>query len=199
MKKFVAILTAVVLAALLVVPAFATSPVTFDSRENTATFPGEQDIDVTVNVKDEAGQDITATVYYVTVAWESLDFTFKFEVENQFLTWNPEQHQYWNTQDDEAAEGEWVDNDDPGRSIVVTNHSNASIRYAASFTNDLKSSEELNGVIANIYGDDDTLPTAEGTTYAAAPNAGYAVKVSGTPTTKSTFKVDTITIAISAN
>lgn len=199
MKKLVAILTAVVLAALLVVPAFATSPVTFDSRENPATFPGEQDIDVNVNVKDGAGETITTTVYYVTVAWESLEFTFKFDATNENLTWNPETHQYWDTTTNAAATGTWQNNDDPGRSIVVTNHSNAGIAYTAKFTNNLKSSDELNGVIANIYGDDSTLPTAEGTTYAAAPNAGYAVKVSGTPTTKSTFKVDTITIAISAN
>ena len=81
----------------------------------------------------------------------------------------------------------------------MTNHSNAGINYAATFTNNTTTSDELNGVTAALADQGTgTLATAEGTAVAAAPTAQYSVTVSGTPTTKAAFTVDTITVAITA-
>ena len=185
MKKLIAILTAVVIAAMAVVPAFAETTIT--------TLPGQDTGDVYVNVYDENDHELT-TVYYVVVEWDDLTFTFNFDGTNAEVVWNPETHKYMNGSSE--ATGSWAV---ATKNITVTNHSNAAVAYAAKFTNNALVSEAKNGVTATLEDQGTgTLITAEGTAPTAAPSNKYTVTVSGTPTTKEAFAVDTITVAITA-
>ena len=185
MKKFIAILTAVVIAAMAVVPAFAETTIT--------TLPGQDTGEVKVNVLDNGNHELT-TVYYVVVSWDDLKFTFNFDGTNAQVVWNPSTHQY--EKDGTVATGNWAV---ATKNVTVTNHSNAAVAYAAKFTNDALVSEAKNGVTATLADlGTGTLVTAEGTAVSAAPSAQYSVTVSGTPTTKEAFTVDTITVAITA-
>ena len=185
MKKLIAILTAVVIAAMAVIPAFAETTIT--------TLPGQDTGEVKVNVYDEHDQELT-TVYYVVVSWDDLTFTFNFDGDNTEVVWDPTTHKYMNGSSE--ATGTWAA---ATKNVTVTNHSNAAVAYAAKFTNDAVVSEAKNGVTATLEDQGTgTLITAEGTAVSAAPAAQYSVTVSGTPTTKEAFTVDTITVAITA-
>lgn len=182
MKKLVAILTAVVMAALLVVPSFAATSIT--------VLPGSDNKDVIVNVLDNNDEQLTV-VYKVDVEWESLEFTFNFDGSKTEVLWNPDTHQY--EKDGAAATGTW---DRTTAKVTVKNHSNADVKATALFDT-AKSSTKL-GVTATIAEDEQTIANAEGTAVADAPKAEYTVTVTGTPTTMNQFTVDTITVSIAA-
>lgn len=185
MKKLMALILAVVMVSVFSVSAFATD----------VTPQGDGEKDVQANVVDKDGQDIDdedpkiTKVYHVVITWESLEFTFKAEQAAEDLIWDSENHKYSN------LTGEWQNN--TGRKLTITNHSNATVGYAANFDNGTKTGAVKNGVTSALTGTDGTLATAVGTLPEEAPNYTYTVAVSGTPTVLDTFTVDTITVTLS--
>lgn len=132
---------------------------------------------VTVNV------DPAATVYYVTVDWESLDFTYNLG------TWNPENHSY--------AGGGWGEK--TAANITVKNHSNTDITVDANFKNNEKTitNEEMN-VTANITLLNQELESAENS-YGEFENADsttirVALDDDKEPTKKTKQLLETVTV-----
>ena len=185
MKKLVALVLAIALLAICSVSAFATN----------VTPTGDGAKDVQANVVDKNGEDIDdddddiTKVYHVVISWESLEFTFKAEQTANELVWDSTNHKYSN------LTGEWQNN--TGRKLTLTNHSNATVGYAANFENGTKTGAAKLGVTSALTGTDGTLATAVGTLPEEAPNYVYTVAVSGTPYVLETFTVDTITVTLS--
>lgn len=185
MKKIMALILAIAIFAIGSVSAFASNV--------TPTGDGEQD--VKANVVDKDGNDIDdddekiTKVYHVVISWESLEFTFKSEQTAAELIWDSTNHKYSN------LTGEWQNN--TGRKLTITNHSNATVGYAANFENGTKTGEAKLGVTSALTGTDGTLAWAVGTAPEDAPNYIYTVAVSGTPYKLEPFTVDTITVTLS--
>ena len=163
-----------------------TTKSTYDSREGAfnANFSSYEKADsytgqVTVNV------DPVATVYYVTVDWDNLDFTYDLG------TWNPENHSYT----DGNGWGEKT-----AANIIVANHSNTDITVDANFNNNEKSitNEEMN-VKANITLLDEKTVLASAEKYREFENADstiitVALDESKVPTKKTNQLLDAVTV-----
>ena len=185
MKKFLALILAVVMDLACSLSVFA--------DDVAPTGDGSKDVKSTVVDKDgndlDDDDDKITKVYHVVVEWESMEFTFKAEQAAEDLIWDSTNHKYSN------LTGAWQNN--TGRKLTLTNHSNATVGYAANFANATKTSDVKNGVTSQLTGTDGTLATAVGTLPADAPNYVYTVAVSGIPTVLEIFTVDTITVTLS--
>ena len=185
MKKLVALILAVVMVLACSISVFA----------DTVTPTGDGSKDVKSTVVDKNGDDLDdddddiPKVYHVVVEWDSMEFTFKAEQAAEDLIWDSTNHKYSN------LTGEWQNN--TGRKLTLTNHSNATVGFAANFENGTKTNNEKHGVTSALTGTDGTLATAVGTLPAEAPNYTYTVAVSGIPTVLEIFTVDTITVTLS--
>lgn len=116
MKKFLLIALAVVMMMTLAISAFAAETVV---DGNFTPVKGE----VTVNYKE----DVTETVYYVTVEWEDLAFEYVGET----WRWIAQEYRY-----ERVKEGSWVDDT---KEITVTNYSNAAVTVTAALSDEVVS------------------------------------------------------------
>lgn len=197
MKKFASLIVVLTMMFSLCVSASA-------ATINTNT--GSEDMPVQIKVTEGLG----GTVYNVTVAWESMDFTYKKAATG---TWDPATHTYSNGN----AAG-WVTNgnqlvadaDEQGNhtavssAITVTNHSNAEVKVGAAL-DEGKTTETYDGVTLALSRDagDEILSDASQEAYADVSGADkivYTLEVSGVPGdsySSDLTKVDTITVTIS--
>ena len=195
MKKIIAILVAVSM--LVAFSAFTAFAAVIEELD------GSDSADVTVNVQDANPQPQPEIdpVYYVDVAWETLEFTYVWtSTDGSSVSWNPETHTYQG-ENGEDANGAW-DNDVIADAIVVTNHSDANINAFAKFSNDATVSDAVNGVTAEVSCDGDMVELASAAVvaygdYDAAESGSFDVSVDGQPGITSAFTVDTITVTIS--
>ena len=169
MKKLLAGVLALALAASMAVPAFAET-----------TTGGNSSIQVTGEYRDGAASPETIAA---DITWE--DMTFNYTEGEK--TWNPETHQV------DQADGTWSGG---AKAITVTNHSNVGImaKFAfapngdivGSFTKDSTPTDQL------------TLATAGSTEVAAAPTGTVNFAITGGTITQS-GKLGTITVYIVPN
>lgn len=193
MKKILALTFVLLLTVALSVSSFAAtkSPSTTtiaqtDAEKSSGDFPSSNTdtCDVDVKIVNTA----VLSVYNVTIAWDSLDFTFTFANTN---VWNPADHTYGGTG------GSWANND--GRKITVTNHSNEDVYVTASMD-----TYTANGVTAKLNGTaaafaKTKIDTGVGLTYTTADKEEISVTVEGIPTIESDFSIGTITVTITAS
>lgn len=204
MKKFLALLLAVMMIASMSITAFAA-----DDDDSTGLMYGDNQ---SVNTSDSTvlvnfdGSVPTDTVYYVNVTWKALDFTYSFV---QGVTWDPVNHVY-QPKDGQIGSWKWFDGTDTKTgdasgvtlddAITVVNHSNASVYIVAGFgATNPSAAMTSNGVTATIVEGITSreIVTAEGTIATEAPEITYDLTVGGTPTTDSGFELGTITVTIS--
>ena len=161
-------------------------------------------------VQIKVTEGVGGTVYKVTVAWESMDFTYKKAASG---TWDPDTHTYsngnaagWTVNGNQLIAGA----DDYGNytavssAITVTNHSNAPVTVDAAL-DDGKTTVEHDGVTLELSfdADDKVLKNAAVAAYndvAGADRIVYTLKVGGVPGdsyTSNLAKIDTITVTIS--
>lgn len=197
MKKFAKLILALSMTFILCVSA---SAATIDANNGSENMP------VQIKVTEGVG----GTVYNVTVAWESMDFTYKKAASG---TWDPDTHTYSNGN----AAGWTVDGnqliaevDTAGNytavssAITVTNHSNAQVTVDAALNNNEKTAEH-NGVTLALSTDavDQVLANAAEVAYndvAGADRIVYTLKVGGIPDstyTNTLVNINTITVKIS--
>ena len=133
------------------------------------------------------GGSTTPTVYYITVTWDSLTFTYT-EAE-EVRDWNPEEHKYDTKQED----GSW---DKTAADITVTNHSNTDIGVAMNFDGS-GTSKTVSGVTATLSNHTFDLDTAEDIAeFANADKDVTTVSVSNKPSVGEGFTVGMINIVI---
>lgn len=204
MKKLVSILLALVLALGLTLSAFAALPAN-DVNEGTGIGTKTGEVKITVN------DGVDTTVYYVTVEWSNLEFTYQKEGSG---TWNPESHTYSDATSDgwvvSTAEGvndavSGVNNDIITRTdaITVTNHSNADVKVDATFgtttssavTATLSNQDATEGIAVELES------AAEGTHLNNVNDADkviYSLTLTGAPGEgeSSSFTLGTITVSI---
>lgn len=219
MKKFLALILAMLMIASMSITAFAA-----DDDDSTGLLYGTNgatsDSDVNVVI---SGDVPTGKVYYVNVSWKNLDFTYSFV---QGVTWNPEAHQYekagsavgaWNWYKsgvDANTEGivenvDYVKGDANGvtlpKAITVTNHSNATVNVSAAFITTDENGSQKTDAAMTTSGATATIvegvalreiKTAEGTEYGSAPDITYSLTVGGTPSTDTGFKLGVITVTV---
>ena len=155
MKKLLAGILSLALAAAMSIPAFAA---------NAATNDGTKGTDITVNGKYQASEP-TADVISVDIAWDAMNFTYTAPSKG---TWNPTTHEYEN-----ATEGSWAATSGTDPKITVTNHSNVDVKAKFSF------SSSVNGLNGSFTKDTLALDTAVGTEAADAPTDETVFSVSG--------------------
>lgn len=189
MKKMIAIMMAGTLVLGTSVFAFAEDPTPTPAKTDAGLNLSSDDkstssLDVNVKVLDK---DIT-TVYYIDVEWYSMDFTYTFGTGD---TWNPETHTY------QTGDGKW---DKTKSTVDIINHSNAPVNVAAGFIQEGSSSTTatMNGVTASVALDKNQVDTGVGLTYTTADKATATVSISGVPSIQENFKIDTLTITLSA-
>ena len=171
MKKFIALaLTLAMALCVLAIPTFAED------------VPANASTDVNVNIAENGTVE---TIYDIDIKWTDLTFTYTFEGEG--AKWNPDSHAYESAAAN-ASIGTW---NQTAANITVTNHSNAAVTVTASKTD----AENTNGVTFALTNTTLPLANAEGTARENAPSGTIGCEVSGVPTTKTTFKVTTITLA----
>lgn len=179
MKKFLALLLAVLMIASMSVTAFA--------EEVTNEVSGSKTGNVDVQVFDKStNKPIESTgTYKVTITWGNL--LFKIEVANaNDVTWNGSAYTVKN--------GAW---DHEEADVTVTNLSDMPIKVNGLFDNGLEESATVDGVTAKISGGVQNLASAVGQN--PAPVATYTVEISETvPTTlkELEFTVDIIELTI---
>ena len=177
MKKFVALILAVVMVFAL---ATSASAVDYPHTDTTTTVPTSFSGTVTVSVSGNV-----SLVYSVKVDWESLDFTYAF------TGWNDSTHSY---------DGNWTYS---SANVKITNNSNQSVVYSASAEKTVDGNSPLNGV--NLLLDTDDVLTAtetpSATLAAAGATATFKVVVTGAPsaaTEQSTkHNLGTVTVSLS--
>jgi len=160
---------------------------------------------VTIQVDDNG----TGEVYSVQVDWGNL--AFEYNMNSSLGEWDPENHQYdnegteaqgWQIKDSQAVIQENIDENlvtvGVKNTITVSNHSNAAVKYTASYVDD-------NGTnVSGITMYDAELPTGEDLAACAvggvAPSHSFAFGVTGTPgaTTDGIITLGTLTITIAA-
>ena len=188
-KLFVVIL-ALILTMSMTATAFADAGSTTLGSVNV---PGNS-VEIGVTGKYSNETSTGATVYSVDVAWGAMSFTYKVTGTG---TWNPTTHQY---DANESSTGTWaVDNDESGNPtnvITLTNHSNAPVKAAFSFTDTTST-----GITGNFSKSDFTLATAVETTREAAPTNNSALTLSNgklESTNISATSIGTVTVTLSA-
>lgn len=182
MKKFLALLLAIVMTCALVIGVSASS--TPDAEDETQV--------VQVNVETEA----TGTVYSVDVAWGSLVFTYKDATAG---TWQPADHSYANVGTDGWKTGEGVAAQ-VSSTVTVTNHSNADVTIKTSYENEA----DTKGVTVSVTGESTAVAGKLLTAgvvgeYDTAANTTINVTVSGTPTitdVDGNVTIGTITVTV---
>ena len=171
-KRLTSLAAAAALVLGLGTPAFAANPIESlggtDSAEVKATY--------------QAG-GTSATVYNVSIEWDSLEFTYTAAADG---TWDPTTHSYSG-----GGQASWSGS----KNIVVTNHSNAAVVATASFQAD-SGYEDVTMTFGN---NEQTLQTAEGTAVASAPSATITVTPGGTlPESANGGKIGSVTLTITA-
>ena len=214
MKKFLALLLAVMMIASMSITVFADNGSDSTPANDLAADLGgaEGDTlskkDVTVIADGLSGTNKPDTVYHVVVTWASLDFTFKFDTALTDMVWDPVSHTYMAPDGaDEGTEldaltGKWANGDatteTKANAVTVVNHSNATVNVNAT----VSKTEATNGVLTKVAlaeNDSGELASAEGKALDAAEiTCVYNVTVEGTPTIVTQFTVDTVTLTIGA-
>lgn len=209
MKKFLALLLAVMMIASMSITAFA-DDVTENNlyaTQQTANPTGKDDSlashDVNVTSKLFDGETTITPTYHVVVTWETLAFEFTFNQSATEAKWNPATHTYQYVTGDGTLEdltGKWTGTyaAADGASATITdavkvdNHSDADVYVTASAgTGD-------NGVTTTLTPDSDNkLNTAEGLDKDTYDSWTCDVTVAGTPTVLETFVANTVTLKIS--
>lgn len=192
MKKFLALLLAVMMIASMSITAFAASAAK-EEVTNTTTTTSTQSVTV---VSSTAG---SVPVYHVLVEWKALHFTYAFA---SGAVWDPSSHTYKNEANGagtwSATNGTAIENGVKITSAInVENHSNAQVWIKATYAQETQNY----GVNADVS-DKDTfhnLANAEGTTYDKAPAKAFDVSVTGVPTQNDEFPLGTVTLTLSAD
>ena len=143
--------------------------------------------DITIEVINGAS---TPTVYYVVVAWESLQF--KYDLGGGQNKWIAENHAYTIT---DAADADWSDND---AKVTVTNHSNVGVNIVTLI--DGSKRKEMNNVVAALDKTTAAIEEADKAAYMGvnsnkAPSAVFTITVSGVPTAAD-FKLGKVTVMV---
>ena len=143
--------------------------------------------DINIDVINGAS---TPTVYYVVVAWESLQF--KYDLGGGQNEWNAEAHAYTIT---DAANARWSDYD---AKITVTNHSNVGVNIETLI--DGSNRKEMNNVVAALDKTTAAIEEADQAAYMGvnsdkAPSAVFTITVSGVPTAAD-FKLGEVTVKV---
>ncbi|MBP3313800.1 MAG: hypothetical protein J6K84_03990 [Oscillospiraceae bacterium] len=193
MKKILSIVLAVSMLFALALNAGAA----VGSTNLDAGISGETSKPVKVTVN---GVEVSSTIYYVVVEWDSLNFTYDFDEAGR--VWDPEQHEDIITEGNAGWEVDTANGQDSIANgvkgdITVINHSNAAVQYSA----ELAVGTDLGGVSVALSGDDaKTLTSGVGLTFATADKGTFAVEVTGAPTAKveAITTVKTLNIEITA-
>jgi len=173
LKKFTAIILAVMLVMAMSATAFAAESGTID------TAAGSKTIDVSAQYTTNA---TTPTVYSVDLAWDAMSFTYTAAGTRE---WNPSTHSY---KDNTTAS--WSD----GKTITVTNHSNAAVTAGFAYA----ASDGFAAAAGSFTASTLSLATAVDTTVSGAPKSTTTFSLSGTlPNTQTTSgKIGTITVTL---
>ena len=155
MKKLLAGILSLALAASMSVPAFAA---------NTATNDGTSGTDITVNGTYQAGAPAD-DVISVDLVWDDMTFTYTAPSKGD---WNVTEHKYEN-----ATAGGWAATSGTNPKITVTNHSNVEVIASFAFAAD------VSGLDGRFGNKELFLKTAENTTVENAPNAKTTFSLSG--------------------
>ena len=176
MKKAFALILTLAMVFSLSVPA--------SSAAITGTGTGDVG-EVKVNVIP--GGSSTPSVYYVTVNWDSLTFTYTESSHTKL--WQPEKHTYQTT----GTSGGW---NKTSADITVTNHSNVGIGVAMTFDGS-GTAKTVNGVTATLTNHTFDLDTGVGRTFETADKNSTTVTVANTPNVSDGFTIGMVKIAIS--
>lgn len=155
---------------------------------HAASITGTGSSDVAEVKVAVTGAGTMPTVYYVTLEWESLTFTYNLAEGSS--VWDPENHNY---SSGGSGTADWVDND---ANITVTNHSNTKIGVEMSFEGG-GTTKTVNNVAATLTNHTFDLATGVGRTFAEADKAATTVSVANAPSVRSEFTVGMVKIAIS--
>lgn len=204
MKKLTSVLLVLIMVLAMGASAFAATNTIENGNfiGDVATDQGDVQVQVIAGISGE--------VYNVTVAWESLQFTYKTAADG---SWNPENHTYsygnvagWMINGNQLAAEVGADGIFPAVSsaITVTNHSNAEVTVDANLAGVAPvKSKTINGVNLELTSvGEQTLDNAElyYADYNSADKIVYTLKVSGTPNTgvygESYTTIDTVTVTI---
>ena len=175
MKKVWTMFLVMMLIFSMTVPAFALSAGQSDSQ------------DINIEVINGAS---TPTVYYVVVAWESLQF--EYDLGGGRNEWDAVNHVY--TQEG-AANARWRDED---AKVTVTNHSNVGVKIETLI--DGSKRKEMNNVVAALDKTTAAIEEADQAAYMGvnsdkAPSAVFTITVSGVPTAAD-FKLGKVTVMV---
>ena len=153
---------------------------------NTTTYAAEVPSSQTIDVKAKCVENTEKPIVYsVDLSWDAMEFIYQ---SNGTKTWNPATHTYTGSTD-----GSWSD----GRSITVTNHSNAAVNVKFSFeVNSLY--QEVNGSFSKTQMN---LDTAENTSVADAPKGYTVLSLNGAPNSmiENNTVIGVATITLNAN
>lgn len=143
--------------------------------------------DITISVVNGVE---TPTVYYVVVAWESLQF--EYDLGGGRNEWDAVNHVY--TQEG-AANARWRDAD---AKVTVTNHSNVRVNIETLI--DGSNRKEMNNVVAALDKTTAAIEEADQAAYMGvnsdkAPSAVFTITVSGVPTAAD-FKLGKVTVMV---
>lgn len=185
MKKFLAIVLVLVLVLASVATVFAETNATV----NNGSIGTPVDVPVQVKVNAKTGGD---TVYSVNVDWDGMYFEYNLGSNG---TWNPDpnNHGYDNT-----ADGSWKDGKNSA-TITVTNHSNADVYVSALFANGANVGDENNGITATLSNNTEEKLESDVTADCDSHAINVSVAVTGNPSARDTFTLDTIKVKIAAN
>ena len=152
----------------------------------SGAISGDQNKDITVTVTGVSGS--AATIYYVVVDWESMEFTYDYK--EGATTYDPETHR-----ESTASTGTAGWNKESAM-VTVTNHSNASISVSAALAGNIDEN-----VTASLNGAAKVLPSAVGKSVTPIdPDlvATYTVNIAGKPAkaNAAAFKINALTITI---
>lgn len=150
------------------------------------TGTGSSDVEE-VKVAVVGGGSSTPTVYYVTVGWDSLTFTYTESSHTNL--WQPEEHTYRTS----GGGGDWSKTT---ADISVTNHSNVGIGVAMTFDGS-GTTKTVNGVTATLTNHTFDLDTGVGRTFETADKNSTTVTVANTPNVSNGFTIGMVKIAIS--
>ena len=184
MKKFLAIMLAVVMTCTLVIGVAA------------STTPDEENENHKVQAKVETVA--TGTVYSVDIAWGSLVFTYK---DDTLGTWNPSTHDYDNKGTDGWKINETTVAQTVEATVTITNHSNSAVDVKTTYAD----AEGNDNVTVTVAGASVTaiteLPSAEGkATDAQDLQTTFTVSVTGRPDSNvGTTAVDLGTISVTVD
>lgn len=169
-KKITSLAAASVLVLAMSTTVFAGNPVTSAGGSDTADVKGTY-------LAGSSG----AVVYSVDISWDEMSFTYTDASQG---TWDPGSHQYTG-----ASEASWSES----RNIIVTNHSNASVKATAAF----QANSGYETVSITFGGNNgEAIATAVGTEVGKAPSATITVIPGGSLPENTNGKIGEITVTI---